>query len=175
MKSGGRTPYVLNICTRWNWPTSLFLWFYDILIYIHWWFSHEKKCSWRLFCCCEFSVYVFEIHKYRVIPWHSVKTAWALNRSVSAGFHQAYSQLHSLETQHSRLNRGWIAFPNTPNNFLHASSFIGSQNVHFVPAVSFCMAPRKCEVAGNFTNSYLGSRLHYTHCLWWNRNSISCK
>lgn len=96
----------------------------------------------------------------------TVKTMWAPNWSVSAGFYQAYSQLHSLETQHNILNGGWIAFPNTPHNFLHASSFIGSQNVHFVPAVSFCMAPRKCEVVGNIMNSYLSSRLHYMHCFY---------
>ena len=120
-------------------------------------------------------VCVCEILKFRVIPWHCVKTVWALNRSVSSGFYQVYSQLHSLETQHSTLNRGWIAFPKTPNNFLHASSFSGSQYDHFVPAVSSCMAPRKCKVVRNITNSYLSSRLHCTHCLWWKRNSIVSK
>lgn len=152
-----------------------FLWFCDILIHIHLWFSHEKMLVEVILLLWLLSVYVCmyvcEILKFRVIPWHSVKTVWALNHSMSAGFYQAYSQLHSLETQHSTLNRGWFAILNTPHNFLHASSFIGSQNVHFVPTVSFRIVPRKCEVVGNITNTYLSSRLHYTYCLWWNRNS----
>jgi hypothetical protein len=97
---------------------------------------------------------------------------------MSAGFYQACSQLHSLKTQHSTLNRGWIAFPHTPHNFLHASSFITSPSIHFVSAVSFHMVPRKCEVVEHkidITDSHLNSRLHCTHYLWWNRNNINCK
>lgn len=71
-----------------------FLWVCDIFIRIHWWFSREKMLV-GFILCRESSVYMYvcEILKYRVIRWHSVKTVWALNQSMFAGYYQAYSQL----------------------------------------------------------------------------------
>ena len=156
MNSGGRTPFILDVSARWNWPISLFfvsLWyFYSHSLMIFTW----ENVSGVYFMPWILGVYVCmwdpQIQGHPMtqckdsVGTEPVYVRWLLSSVFTAS---------SSETQHSTLNRGWIAFPNTPHSFLHASSFIGSQNVHSVPAVSFHMAPRICEVVGNITNSYL--------------------
>lgn len=156
--SGGRTPFILDVSARRNWPISLFFFFVSL-----WYFNPHSLviCTWENVSGVYFMLWILGVY---VCMWdpqiqghpmtqckdsvgtEPVYVCWLLSSVFTAS---------SSETQHITLDRGWIAFPNTPHSFLHASSFIGSQNAHFVPAVSFHMAPRIYEVVGNITDSYL--------------------